>query len=497
MSSKDSYSIGIDFGTSNLKAGIFTGGKAKVQKLSKSISGKNYEPNIITRTKKKDGSYFFEIGDAAENALTDLDASNMKFVYNVKKHLCDESWSVTFHDGYCSDAIELSGKILEWLYQKIVAMKSGNIPENIVLTVPVTYSEMQVGRLRKAAEMANIPIDAVISEPVAAFFSFEECEEFLDEEEMDEDKYIFIIDFGGGTIDATLIELSITDNSHKISVKSSSGIRYGGSDITNEIIENIIYRSLDSSTVDNLKTAGYHFYHEIDNSKIRMFADEDDEIEESFVMGAKQIEYSFTVEQINNILEKNALGIKITKMIDNMLEDACVDKDEDDISVHLVGGGSCVSYFRNLVSEYFSDSDIDDYDEDETCAYVAKGAAFYSSLLSGDDTVEFENRSAYQIVGEFDNNVYLNRNALYGNKTIMKPIHISISSDGKRYMRFYQKFDSQSEKIYLGYLDLSSTDYDTGVLFDLMIRYDGRIEAEIYGNDNESLGKEIIITEEI
>ena len=66
MGAKDQYSLGIDFGTSNLKVGIYAGGNAKIQTLSKDISGNPFEPNIITRGKRKDGTYFFEIGKAAQ-----------------------------------------------------------------------------------------------------------------------------------------------------------------------------------------------------------------------------------------------------------------------------------------------------------------------------------------------------------------------------------------------------------------------------------------------
>ena len=177
-----------------------------------------------------------------------------------------------------------------------------------------------------------------------------------------------------------------------------------------------------------------------------------------------------------------------------MLEDEALEPDE--VSIHVIGGGSCINYFRSLLEDYFG-TELDDFDDEESSSYVAVGAALYAGILADDRDIKFENRSAYQIIGEFDDNVvYLNRNELYGNKTIKKPL--SLSYDGNRkYMRFYQRFDNKSKKIYLGYLDLSDEKYNNGVLFDLMILSDGRIEAEIYGQDNESLGKEKIISEEL
>ena len=83
------------------------------------------------------------------------------------------------------------------------------------------------------------------------------------------------------------------------------------------------------------------------------------------------------------------------------------------------------------------------------------------------------------------------------NKTIKKPLAVTKFDDGRRYMKFYQKFTSKSNRIYLGYLDLSDSKYDNAEVFDLKICYNGMIEAELYGHENESLGKEFIIVEEM
>ena len=74
---------------------------------------------------------------------------------------------------------------------------------------------------------------------------------------------------------------------------------------------------------------------------------------------------------------------------------------------------------------------------------------------------------------------------------------MTVLGSEKKYMKFYQKFSPKSEKIYLGYLDLNDPKYEQAVLFDLKICYNGKIEAELYGQSNESLGKEWLITEEL
>lgn len=502
MSKESGYSLAIDFGTTNLKTAIYANKKASLQKLSKDISGKYFELNIITRSKRKDGSYEFEVGTAAESSLSKADSSKMKFVYNVKKRLCEENWKVKFHDGYEADAVELSSEIFDWINKRIVTMKSNNKPNKTVITFPVTYSEMQVNRIKKAAFNANINVDAVISEPIAAFFSFKETHDFIEDADDGDEKIFFVLDFGGGTIDAALIRIRCLDEKFKITVLSSYGVDYGGSNLTDCIINGIIYSNVTEEEKELLNKAGYHFIHEIDNKKIRMYSDEDDEVDEEYFISENdtEINYRFSADEIETLLEKSTIKEKLVNMFDYMLEEANVYKDEDEISVHFIGGGSSIPYFRNILKDYFEidDDDMEDFDEDATTGYVALGAAYYAGMLSDEMNITFENKSAYQIVGEFESTgVYLNRQTLYENKTIKKPLAVTKFDDGRRYMKFYQKFTSKSNRIYLGYLDLSDSKYDNAEVFDLKICYNGMIEAELYGHENESLGKEFIIVEEM
>lgn len=499
MAKNTSYSLAIDFGTTNLKAATYSNNKASLQKLSKEVNGKTYEPNIITRNKRKDGSYEFEIGSAAEK-LINLESTKMKFVYNVKKCLCDENWKVTFHDGYQSNAIELSSEIFNWIYQRITSMKSNNEPEKTVITFPVSFSEMQVNRIRKSALKANVKVDSVISEPIAAFFSFEETQDFIEDSDDGDEKVSFILDFGGGTIDAAIIKIRCIDDSFKISVLSSYGINYGGSNLTDSIIHDIIYQNLTLEEKNDLEKIGYPFIHQVDTEKIRMYSDEEDEAEGYCFIAERDetVDYTFSSDEIESIMKSISIKQKLIDMFDYMLEEANLYKDEDEISVHFIGGGSSIPYFRNILMEYFNTDEIEDFDEDETTGYVALGAAYYAGILSDNSKITFENRSSYQIVGEFnDTGIYLNRQTLYENKTIKKPLTLIRYNDGRKYMKFYQRFTSKSERIYLGYLNLSDEKYNTAEVFDLKILYNGLIEAEIYGHQNESLGKEFIIMEDI
>jgi len=293
-----------------------------------------------------------------------------------------------------------------------------------------------------------------------------------------------------------LIHLEYVQGKHKISVLSSSGISFGGSDITNLIIEQIIYPALDDETVQKLKHVESQFFLDVDNAKIRMFADEEEETDGYYPLNGEQIDYFFSEEQISECLEKLPIKYQIIQMLDHMMEDADLDPEDDEISVHFIGGGSSIPYFRTILEEYFQ-TELDDYDEDDAMGYVASGAAAYIGVMEEESDILFENRSAFQIVGELHTGgIYLNRNALYENKTNKKPLMTVLGSE-KRYMKFYQKFSPKSEKIYLGYLDLSDPKYEQAVLFDLKICYNGKIEAELYGQSNESLGKEWLITEEL
>lgn len=91
-----------------------------------------------------------------------------------------------------------------------------------VVTVPAYFNQSQKNATIDAGKIAGLNVLRIINEPTAASLAFS-----LNKISAD-DKYILVFDFGGGTFDVTVLNISEDANE----VKATSGDTHlGGSDI--------------------------------------------------------------------------------------------------------------------------------------------------------------------------------------------------------------------------------------------------------------------------
>ena len=99
-----------------------------------------------------------------------------------------------------------------------------------VITVPANFNPTQIGQVKEAGERAGFDEIAIQKEPVAVGYAYA-----LEEEQ---DKTILVYDFGGGTFDASLLQ--VTDGVIDV-IAIDGDPNLGGADVTNVISEQIIY----------------------------------------------------------------------------------------------------------------------------------------------------------------------------------------------------------------------------------------------------------------
>lgn len=98
-----------------------------------------------------------------------------------------------------------------------------------VITIPADFSDSQRRLTKKAAEMAGIEVQNLIAEPTAAALAYDL--------RADDEKTILVFDLGGGTFDASIIDLS----SSLYEVAATRGDnQLGGDDWTDAIVEFLI-----------------------------------------------------------------------------------------------------------------------------------------------------------------------------------------------------------------------------------------------------------------
>lgn len=492
MSDKNAYYVGIDFGTSNLKACTLVNRMTKYVNISKGAV-KSWETNVISRKKKKDGTYGYLIGSSA---IRDSLTNKTKLIYNVKSMLEHETYDVTFEDGFTTTAKVLSSEVFKFLHDRIVTQRANSEPSGTVLTVPACYSEVQKNRIRQSAEMGGIKVSGIISEPVASVFAYEEYEDFLEDQE---DRIVFVLDFGGGTIDGALVQLhyNFKNNTKEVTVLASNGINYGGSDITQAMWEKITKPTVSAENMESLNSKSAYMQELLDRIealKINMFTDNESTGSQYTCPNGKDIILDISPSDVEKLFEEDKLKEKLIAMLDRIIyDDADIDV-EDITNVHFIGGGSAITYFRDILEEYFEDNDnideLEDFDEEDAYMYVSKGASKYAEVLSNPKTsnIVFRDRCAFSIVGS-DGVQYIQRNSLYGLKTIKRPVQVEPNNDGFMCMKFFQEIDGFDAKVYVGYFPFSKQPWsETATFFDMELCYDGTIKGEFYDQNNKSLG---------
>lgn len=163
----------------------------------------------------------------------------------------DMGLKLTYHmapEGYRS-AAEISGHILDYLYEAAMSDKPLADPDTVTVTVPASFQTAQRDDTLKAARLAGIQLRGgdLLDEPTAAFINY--LYEKVDGRllEPGEAKHLLVFDFGGGTCDVTILELHCNPETEKLSASSLSVSRYhrlGGGDLDKAILYEVLLPQL-------------------------------------------------------------------------------------------------------------------------------------------------------------------------------------------------------------------------------------------------------------
>ena len=248
------------------------------------------------------------------------------------------------------NAIELSSKILSHLCS--IAHNNKSV-ESAVITVPAYFNDMQRQATKLAAEMADIEVLRLISEPTAAAIAYG----FQDNQ-----KGNFIIyDLGGGTFDVSV--LTIDKGIFKV-LSTKGDTHLGGDDIDRLLVEYICTRYenlLNLSTIDLYKLAR-SLKHQLSQKNI---ATEDSH------------NVSVSIDDFNNII--NPLIEKTINIITEALNESSLSIDQIN-NIILVGGSSRLKLVKEKLNKKYNINILDHLNPDTV---VAEGAAIQAEILSG------------------------------------------------------------------------------------------------------------------
>ncbi len=235
MSSESEPVLGIDLGTTNSACAVVRGGRASVvrrgdDRIIPSVVAAMPDGRIIVGNRAKQRR-------AVDPTQVVFSAKRMigRRFHSPEVQRMRETMPYRIVEGPNEGvAIELGGQLLSPVeiaahvlkYLREMAEEALQQPcSKAVIAVPANFTDAQRSATRIAARLANLDVIRVINEPTAAALAYGYIE--------DTDRRIAVYDFGGGTFDVTILQ--ITRNVFEV-LATSGEMFLGGDDIDEAIL---------------------------------------------------------------------------------------------------------------------------------------------------------------------------------------------------------------------------------------------------------------------
>ena len=348
---KKQFSVGIDLGTSNSLIAESINKKVTFFKNDKS----ELIPSVVYESKKK-----ILVGDTKESqsvksikrlmGLSSQEVSSLN-INNLNLDLTNDLPYVIINDQKKS-AAEISSIILSHLCD--IAKKHKNLSvESAVITVPAYFNDVQRQATKLAAEIANIKVLRLISEPTAAAIAYG-----IDDTK--EGNFV-VYDFGGGTFDVSV--LSIKKGVYKV-LSTKGDTHLGGDDIDSLISKHLVkkFKKTENLSVGELLSISKDIKHQLYENDVAI---------------NDMYDISITLEDFNKII--SSLIDRTIDIFDAAITDSSLLR-EDIQNIILVGGSSRLKIIKDKIKEKYTISILDHLNPDTV---VASGAAIQAEILSG------------------------------------------------------------------------------------------------------------------
>ena len=214
--------FGIDFGTTNSSVVQWVSLNGKTRRIPHGDEEGRPMPSIVA-IDKETGEVF--IGREAWNKRIEL-AQSCECVQSVKSLLEVDGWS-KFIAGKWWTAKDIAAEVFKALRNNVTNSDSSDENLEAMVAVPVGFSRSKRETIRNAAKEAGINIEGFISEPTAAFFA--------NYDDLKSEETVVIFDWGGGTLDVSVIR----NSGGRISELATTGMAVAGDDIDERLARKI------------------------------------------------------------------------------------------------------------------------------------------------------------------------------------------------------------------------------------------------------------------
>ena len=413
----DSLCLGIDFGTTNSCLSIWYNNKPiiipdydgnetiptiiELDLNKKTIGREAYlRKNVFDKTNnlsnnKKSIFLIYEIKKILGKKYSELDkipGLNM-LAYNIVKEensdeivIYDPNMDKYYHPAEISTHIFMSFKSRAEKYLS-TKLDKNIIINNVVLSVPAYYNKNQREIIKNSAIYAGLNVIRLINEPTAAAICYG-----LGKNNINTDN-IIIFDFGGGTLDVSL--LNINDNVYEV-LGSCGNNNLGGSDFDNKIMEYCIMEflkenkelSLDINKFieeiveDNIQKLKYLS----EQAKIALTTNLNTKIKINNFYKNLNLNISLSREDFNMICQ-DLIRI-IIKPINDLLENCNIEKKNIN-EIIMVGGMTKIPIIRYNIERFFNKDVNCSIDPDNV---VSIGCAIHGYMIVNKSSLKNEDK---------------------------------------------------------------------------------------------------------
>ncbi|HEU4822315.1 MAG TPA: molecular chaperone DnaK [Nitrososphaeraceae archaeon] len=358
--------IGIDLGTSNSAAAAMIGGKPSIIQAAEgtSVGGKAF-PSVVAFT--KDGQLI--VGEPARRQTISNPEGT---VLAAKRKMGTDFKFNVFGKEYTPQ--QISAFILQKIKRDAEAFL-GETVDRAVVTAPAYFNDNQRQATKDAGEIAGLQVVRIINEPTAASLAYG-----LDKAQRD--LKIMVFDFGGGTLDVTIMEMG----GGVFQVKSTSGdTQLGGTDMDNTLVNYVVeeFRKQAGLDIRNDRAAMMRVREAAEKAKIELSNVVTTEINLPFLAydataGPKNLVLSLSRAKLEELVRPIIERCKIS--ITQALQDAKMSSPDID-KIILIGGPTRMPMVRQFVGAVMGKEPERGIDPMEA---VAMGAAIQGAIISGD-----------------------------------------------------------------------------------------------------------------